>query len=382
MTEARLVDAPALPPYDLGPGHPFRRDRQLPLFDLLRRHRLYGDEELLRAPAADDDVLCLAHERRYIEFVRSVSEDHPSREALLGAPEFGLGTADNPIEPGQHEGARAIAGATRACVQEVMSGRARRAFNPAGGLHHAMPAAASGFCVYNDLVVGIREALALGAERVLYVDFDVHHGDGVERAFYSDPRVTTLSFHEDPNVRWPCTGHVEDLGAGEARGTAVNVPLASGTDDASWLQAVHAILPPLARRFQPSLIVSQHGCDPHRDDPLAALELTVAPMVAAARLSRELSEQLCEGRWVATGGGGYQPVRVLPRVWAQVWCVVADRALPEAIDPAWIAAWQHAAAQPLPRTWDDPPRPSPHAERAARTNLATIAQLRALLELG
>lgn len=379
MPRCRLVDATALPVYDLGLDHPFARDRQRPLFELIGHHHLVEEDELLRPDPADDAVLALAHTPAYVDAVRAVSAPRPERSAMHAAMRFGLGTSDNPIAPGQHDAARAIAGATFACVTEVMAGRAPHAFNSCGGLHHAMPGQASGFCIYNDLVVGIRHGRNNGAERVLYVDFDVHHGDGVERAFEDDPSVMTVSFHENPDVRFPGTGRITDLGRGPGRGTAINVPLASYTGDDSWLETVHAVLPPLARRFRPDLIVTQHGCDPHRDDPLAELQLTTAAMWEAARLSKELATELCGGRWVATGGGGYQPVAVIPRVWSGVWAVMSGRSIPDAVDAEWLATWQQRAPLQLSPTFTDSPEHHPGEEGAARANRDTVARLLALL---
>jgi acetoin utilization protein AcuC len=373
----RLVDAPRLPTYDLGIDHPFARERQLPLFDLLARQGLIPAGALLASEPADRDTLATAHDPGYVAFVEAISAPQPPLRLLEQAFAFGMGTADNPIGEGQHAAAAAIAGATLGCVREVMAGRAAQAFNPAGGLHHAMPARASGFCVYNDLVIGIRAARALGAERVLYADFDVHHGDGVQAAFWTDPNVMTISFHETPDVRWPFTGYVGELGEGAARGTKINVPLASHTADASWLEAVHAVLVPAARRFRPDLIVSQHGCDPHFEDPLAELELTTRPMYEAARLTLELATELCGGRWVATGGGGYQPYRVIPRAWALVWMAMTGQRVPAEVDAGWRAAWQHRSPQPLPATFFDAPQTNGRHERAARANRATLDELRA-----
>ena len=154
---------------------------------------------------------------------------------------------------------------------------------------------------------------------MLYVDFDVHHGDGVEFAFQRDADVLTLSFHQSPETLFPGTGRITDRGVGDATGSVVNMPLAPGTGDESWWATVEALLPPLVRRFQPDLLVSQHGCDPHREDPLAEVQITTRPMHRAALLVGELSEEVCGGRWVATGGGGYQPYRVIPRAWSLVW---------------------------------------------------------------
>lgn len=374
-TAARLVDATALPSYDLGSRHPFARDRQLPLFDLLRcTGLLQPGDELPTAPATEAE-LALVHDPAYLAVLRATSAPHPDPAVLRRAPLFGLGTADNPISPGQFEATAAIAGATRDCVRAVLDGRCRAAFQPAGGLHHAMPHGASGFCLGNDLALGIREARARGCERVLYVDFDVHHGDGVEWTFRADPNVLTLSFHETPEVRFPFTGAVDDLGEGPGRGFALNVPLQPGTADASWQECVERVLVPAVRGFRPDLILSQHGCDIHREDPLATLECTTASATFAARLVRQLAAAHCGGRQVATGGGGYQPHRVIPRAWAMVWAELAGRPLPQHLPAEWLDRWEGPAEGALPTAWFDAPEPAPRHDRAAAVNRATVDTL-------
>lgn len=375
MADCRIVDATALPVYDLGQDHPFARDRQLPLFDLLRTAGLLHEGDLLPAGPATDEQLATVHDREYIAVLKATSVDRPEPATLRRAPLFGLATPDNPIAPGQHQAAAAAAGATLACVQAVLAGQCRAAFNPAGGLHHAMPHGAAGFCLYNDLALGIRAARDRGVERVLYVDFDVHHGDGVEFTFRADPSVLTVSFHETPEIRFPFTGRIEDQGVGPGAGYAVNVPLWPGTDDASWLECVERVLVPLCRRYQPGLIVSQHGCDPHRDDPLATLECTTRSFWESARLTRMLADDVCQGRWVATGGGGYRPCHVIPRAWTMVWCAMSGRRLPEAIDPGWLERWQERAGAPLPRQMFDAPEPAERHVRAAAVNRRTVDEM-------
>ncbi|MHC4078734.1 MAG: acetoin utilization protein AcuC [Planctomycetota bacterium] len=378
--EARLIDAPALPVYDLVTEHPFARDRQVALFDLIQRMGLVRPEELLRSEPASEQELQLAHHPAYIAMVQAVSAPDPDDTTLSAALRFGLGSPDNPIGKGQHAAAAAMTGATLACVREVMAGAARHGFNPAGGLHHALPQAASGFCVYNDLVVGIRTALELGAERVLYVDFDVHHGDGVEFAFQRDPSVLTLSFHQHPDTLYPGTGRITDLGDGDAQGTVVNMPLAPGTGDESWWEAVETLLPKLVRRFGPAVIVSQHGCDTHREDPLAELQLTTRPMYEAALLTRKLAEELCDGRWVAVGGGGYQPYRVIPRAWSLVWMAMTGREVPAQVDQDFADVWEQRSGMAVPLPFFDPPAPNPRADRAHRQNQEALERLLELLE--
>ena len=238
----------------------------------------------------------------------------------------GLGTDDNPIFPDMHHATAHIVGATVEACRQVWSGESLHSANITGGLHHAMPDRASGFCIYNDVAVGIQSLLDQGAERVAYVDLDVHHGDGVERIFWDDPRVLTISLHETGQMLFPGTGFPHDLGGPEALGSAVNVALPPGTGDAGWLRAFHAVVPPLLREFKPQVLVTQHGCDSHAEDPLAHLMLTVDGQRAAYLAVHELAHELCEGRWVATGGGGYAIVDVVPRAWSHLLAIVVGRA--------------------------------------------------------
>lgn len=371
---ARIVDATALPVYDLGQDHPFARDRQQPLFDLLRSSGLLHDGDLLPTRPATIAELATVHDPRYVETLIATSTARPARELLLTALQYGLGTPDNPIAPGQHAAAAATAGATLACVDAVLDGSCRAAFNPAGGLHHAMPHGAAGFCLYNDLALAIRRARGRGLARVLYLDFDVHHGDGVEWTFRRDPSVLTISFHETPEVRYPGTGRVRDFGEGEGRGTAWNVPLEPGTGDDSWIECVERVLT-AARAFAPELVVSQHGCDTHRDDPLATLDCTTRICLRAAELVRAFADDVCGGRWVATGGGGYQPVRVIPRAWTMVWSALSGRPLPPAVDAGWRARWRERAGGELPAEWFDRPHHDQATVRAHDQNRRTVDEL-------
>jgi len=226
----------------------------------------------------------------------------------------------------------------------------------AGGHHHAMRANASGFCVYNDLAVAIKWLLSAGAERVAYVDLDVHHGDGVQAAFYDDPRVLTISLHEHPaTLLFPGTGLPDETGTGDGEGYAVNVALPPGTEDAGWLRAIDGVVLPLLRAFRPTVLVSQHGCDSHRLDPLAHLSLSVDGQRQAQLMMHELAHELCDGRWISTGGGGYALVQVVPRTWTHLLAIAAGTPLePEMATPAqWRELALSLTGETAPRTMTD-----------------------------
>ncbi|MFF0154247.1 acetoin utilization protein AcuC [Micromonospora sp. NPDC005203] len=290
---------------------------------------------MVKPEPADDALLTRVHHPAYLAAVRAAP-----RDPLFAG--YGLGTSDNPIFEGMHEASALITGATVAAAEAVWRGDARRAVNVAGGLHHAMPARASGFCVYNDPAVAIARLLDLGAERVAYVDVDVHHGDGVQQIFFDDPRVLTVSVHETPLALFPGTGFPDETGGPGAQGTAVNMPLPPGVDDTGWQRAFHAVVPSVLRAFRPQVLVTQCGADGHRLDPLADLNLTVDGQRATYLAMRALADELCDGRWVATGGGGYALVEVVPRAWSHLLAVATG----DPIDPATLtpAGWRELVA--------------------------------------
>ncbi len=335
--------------YDFGVDHPLTPRRFGSGIDLLRA---IGAHDFLPPPEASDAELHRVHDPEYVSAVHMLSE-YPDAGPMLGFSSWG----DDPPFYGMHEAAAAVAGGSIAAMDRILSGAATHAFHPGGGLHHAMPHRASGFCIYNDTALAVARARDAG-HRVLYVDLDVHHGDGVEAIFWNDPQVLTVSFHETPTALFPGTGFVQECGGEDALGTAVNVPLEPGTTDASWLEAVHRVVPPLAAAFHPTILVSQHGSDTHAYDPLAHLNLTTRAMSRAARLVDELSHRYTEGRWLATGGGGYDVYRVVPRAWALVWLAQAHREVPDETPAEWRAKWAEDAARhaqaPMPVTMLDP----------------------------
>ena len=305
-----LVFGPRSPTYDFGPGHPLTPRRFGPGIDLLRA---VGAEPGLAPEPALDDELEWCHSRGYIATVRRFSADP------FGFPEAGIGVGgDDPPFAGMHDAAAAVAGGSLRAIEAVLRGDVEHAFHPGGGLHHAMPDRASGFCVYDDPALSIARARRDGL-RVMYIDLDVHHGDGVQAIHLADPGVLTVSFHETGRYLFPGTGGVGELGEGAAAGTSVNVPLEPGTGEEAWLAAVVGLLPELAAAFGPDLIVSQHGADSHAWDPLAHLLVTTTAMGEAARLVDSLAHRFAGGRWLATGGGGYDAYRVVPRTWSLVW---------------------------------------------------------------
>ncbi len=327
---ACVVFDETLTSYNFGPTHPMNPIRVDLTMQLAGQLGVVSDGTsgglaVVPAPHGTDEDLLTVHTPELVEAVRRTSLD-PDDVVLS----MGLGTEDNPTFPGMHEAARHVVGASIEAARLVWTGQVEHAANIAGGLHHAMPDRASGFCVYNDIAVAIKWLLAHGAKRVAYVDVDVHHGDGVEQVFWDDPRVLTISVHETGQMLFPGTGFAHDLGGPEAQGSAVNVALPPGTADAGWLRAFHAVVPPLLREFAPDVLVTQHGCDSHMSDPLAHLMLSVDGQRAAYLALHDLAHEVSGGRWVALGGGGYAVVDVVPRAWTHLLGAVAGTPL----DPA------------------------------------------------
>ncbi len=318
--------------YDWGTEHPMNPVR-LALTLSLARHLGVLDRPHVTtlAPApAGEDLLTLVHDPAYLDVVRSA----PDRPWGVG---HGFGSADNPVFPNMYEASALIVGGSVLAAERVWSGASQHAVNFAGGMHHAMRSRASGFCVFNDPAVAIARLLELGAERVAYVDVDVHHGDGVQAAFYGDPRVLTVSVHQSPLTLFPGTGFPDEVGRGDAVGESVNLALPAGTDDAGWHRAFHAVVPSVLRSFRPQVLVTQAGCDTHHEDPLAELGLTVDGQRSSYAALHELAHELCDGKWVAVGGGGYEPVQVVPRAWTHLLAEAAGQPLPAgcAVPEAW-----------------------------------------------
>jgi acetoin utilization protein AcuC len=343
-----LVYGPRSTDSAFGPSHPLTPRRFGPGIDLLRA--VGAVPGLAPEPASDLD-LRRCHSRAYLDVVKRFSADP------YGFPEAGIGDGgDNPPFADMHEAAAAVAGGSLAAVEAILLGDVEHAHHPGGGLHHAMRDRAAGFCIYDDPALAIARARADG-RRVLYVDLDVHHGDGVQALHWDDPGVLTVSIHESGRTLFPGTGDAKELGGDAAWGTAVNLPLPAGTSGSAWVEAIGRVLPELAATFAPDLIVSQHGADSHAWDPLAHLLVTTTQHGEAARLVDALAHAYAGGRWLATGGGGYDAYRVVPRTWALTWLAGAHREWPDRIPEPWRDRWAEEAERygqaPLPTRFDD-----------------------------
>ncbi|MHA1369240.1 MAG: acetoin utilization protein AcuC [Promethearchaeota archaeon] len=329
MCRTALIKGPGFADYNFGEHHPLKPERVLltwKLIELLELDR-HPNCEIIEPVMVSDDDLSLYHDKEYIQFIKDLSKSiddnngSVSRELLLEGLKYNLGFGDNPVFPKIYQSSAYVVGGTVVAIESVVDDNGiDKAFNAAGGLHHARRGSASGFCIFNDIVIGILHTLKKFEKenlKVLYVDFDVHHCEGVQWAFDERADVLTVSFHESGKYLFPGTGFMEEIGKGDGEGFTVNIPLPQFTHDEVYLELFDEIVPPLFKAFQPDIVVSQNGVDTHCSDPLANLGLTTKGHYGVFRRIHELAKQYCNGKIVAVGGGGYN-LSVVPRSWTML----------------------------------------------------------------
>ncbi|RUS48345.1 acetoin utilization protein AcuC [Cohnella sp. AR92] len=351
------IDCSSSKRYRFHDDHPFHPIRLRLTEELLAACGALNESHLLKPGlAVPMEELRGIHRADYLQIVQELSEDEPSQEAIDQAARYGLeADGDTPYFPGMHEASAAVVQGSLAAAEAVMSGRTQHALHLGGGLHHAFPDRASGFCVYNDAAAAIRWMNKRYGAKVLYIDTDVHHGDGVQWCFYTDPDVFTFSIHETGKFLFPGTGFASERGASSGYGTCLNVPLEPYTEDESWLACFSESLERILKSFKPDVIVSQHGCDAHALDPLAHIHCSMKIYREIPKLIHRLAHEYTEGRWVAIGGGGYEHWQVVPRAWALLWLEMSDHPLLAQIDASPLGG-------PLPASWPQTAstrRPSP-----------------------
>lgn len=331
MKQEALIWDPALADYNLGDAHPLNPLRLTLSLELMQAFGLLGPDVVIKPRPATENELLLVHAIGYIEAVREASDwGFGTRMAM------GLGTEDNPVYPGMHDIAALTCGSTMRGIEDVLAGRVRRTFAIAGGMHHAHRSRAAGFSVYNDAAVGIAVARKADPDlKVLYIDIDAHHGDGVQEAFAGSADVLTISLHESGLYAFPGTGFPGECGYGPGEGFAANVPLPAYATDQCFALAFDEVVAPLARAFGPDIIVAQLGVDAHHADPQTELGLTIPGYRRLVCGIIELADEICEGRLAALGGGGYHIVDVVPLAWTWVLAELGGVALPDQIPDDW-----------------------------------------------
>jgi acetoin utilization protein AcuC len=370
---ARIVNHPDLTLYDFGPQHPLRPERITAGLGLLEAAELWvPGEETLVPVVAEAAELELVHSAAYVRAVDEIGSGHLPRSEQA---RHGFASTDNPAFPDMHYAAALVAGAAVTATRAIMDDRLDHVFSPAGGLHHALRARASGFCVYNDPAVAAAVAVEEYGARVLYIDLDCHHGDGVQWLFYDRADLFTVSFHESGRFLFPGTGDVAEIGEGTGWGYCLNVPFSPFTRDDSWGEALDELIEAIAEQYRPDLLISNHGCDTHVWDPLTHLSLSTASFVRQAALMHRVAHRFAGGRWLAVGSGGYEWRRVVPRSWSILWAEMAGREVPVELPARWREEWLGAGEWPRPYTFmdgDEVAPGGPREEEIRRWNRETI----------
>lgn len=301
-----------------GEAHPLKPERLERTNELLAAYNAFdtpGSRVVTPHPATREE-LALFHTEDYVDAVARLSRGEGVQEGWR----YSFGPGDNPIFEGMFDTEGLKVGAALTAARLVLEGDVQIAFSFGGGLHHALPARASGFCVFNDAAIAIHWLLRQG-RRVVYVDIDAHHGDGVQAAFYDNDQVLTISLHQSGQTLFPGTGFPNEIGTGRGRGYSINLPLSPYTGDEVFLWAFQQVVPTLVRQFAPDVLVTQLGIDTHYRDPLAQLMLTTRGYLAVLAELKTLADEV--GSWLALGGGGYA-VDVVPRAWTLAYGVMSD----------------------------------------------------------
>lgn len=350
---AKFVYSEQFQTYKFSDNHPFNQLRVELTLDLLKKCNAITNDQIVDARMATDDEIALIHNPKYIEAIQKAGRGQLDKE--LGR-NYGIGTEDTPIFPNMHEAGAWLVGGTLAAVDAVMEGDVDHALNLGGGLHHGFKGRASGFCIYNDSSIAIQYIRKKYDKRILYIDTDAHHGDGVQWTFYDDPNVCTLSIHETGRYLFPGTGDVNERGAGQGYGFSFNIPVDAFTEDESFQEVYRTAMFEIAEYFKPDIIITQNGADAHYHDPLTHLSTTIDTYRIIPKIAHEVAHQYCNGKWIAVGGGGYDMWRVVPRAWAFIWLEMNGIGTDIAGDlpKEWINEWQSQSTVPLPLHWDDP----------------------------
>jgi acetoin utilization protein AcuC len=323
---AVFLSSPKIWDLGFGPNHPLKPERLQRTHELLEEYGAFDlpNVHVMEPVSATVEDLALFHTTEYIELIQALSTGESTYEAYR----YGFGPGDNPVFEGMFELALQRVGSGLTGAKLLVADECDVAFSFSGGLHHGGPGFASGFCVVNDVAVALTW-LANQGMKLMYVDIDAHHGDGVQNAFYESDQVMTISFHQDGRTLFPGTGFVDETGAGMGKGYSVNVPLPPFTDDASYLWAFRQIVPPLYEHFQPDLLVTQLGVDTHMDDPLTNMLLTTEGQSEIFEIFNHISP-----KWLAFGGGGYA-IDVVPRAWALAFSIMSGQTLPAELPPGY-----------------------------------------------
>ena len=309
--------------YEFSGEHPLKPERLKLSYLLSKQLGLLEKVDVIEPTSATREDLELFHSMEYLDSVKKCSEE------LCSDFKHGIGTPDNPVFPKIYETGAKYVGATLDGMKRIIDG-ASNAFCISGGLHHAHRNAASGFCIFNDVAIAINYIQKKKDCKVLYLDIDAHHGDGVQNAFYQSKNVLTVSIHQSGKTLFPGTGFVYETGGGEGVGYSVNIPVIPGAGSIELIRIHDKIVTPLIESYKPDLLVTQLGVDGHYMDPLAHLAYTSHGYETVLTSLRNLSSDICKVGWLSVGGGGYHPVTVA-RLWTLFLATMLDEKVPEKI---------------------------------------------------
>ncbi|MFA0741323.1 MAG: hypothetical protein DFNUSKGM_001433 [Candidatus Fervidibacter sacchari] len=347
-----FIDTKPFWEFDYGPTHPLKMWRLKLTQELQKCYGLLELVEVVEPRMASDEEVLVFHEPDYLDALAHAD----SGVWMPTFSRYGIGTGDCPLVEGVYTASMLAAGASAQAAELVAQGKVQTAFNMAGGLHHAMPSYASGFCYINDPVVAIHKLLQR-FDRVAYIDIDAHHGDGVQVAFYRDQRVLTISLHENGRYLFPGTGFESEMGEGGGLGFCINVPFLPYAGDDVYLRALDEIVFPALETFKPQAIVTQLGADALHDDPITHWNLTTHSYLRAVQGFKAMNLP-----WVALGGGGYNIANVC-RAWTLALATLLGVELPDEIPDEWRPLAQQYGVF-LERLRDTKPTESPLAAKA------------------
>lgn len=351
MTNVKYVYSEDLLKYRFSDSHPFNQMRLKLTTDLLIDLGVLKSEHIIQPRIATDEELKLVHDPTYIEAIKKAGNgDLPLEEY----DKYGLNSEDTPQFVNMHENSARVVGGTLNAVDAVMSGEAQKACHLGGGLHHGFKGKASGFCIYNDSAVAIQYLQSKYKQRVLYIDTDAHHGDGVQWSFYTNEDVMNYSIHETGRYLFPGTGAITERGDDKGYGRTVNVPLDAYTEDESYIDVFKETVESVCKAYKPDIILSVNGVDIHYLDPLTHLSCTLNTLYQIPYIVKNLADEYCDGKVIMIGGGGYNIWRVVPRAWSHVWFALNNLETPKGnIPQTWLDKYQSSAPFPLPKTWVD-----------------------------
>jgi len=323
--------------YNFGRDHPLRPLRLKLTYSLMEKLRLLEHHRLtiMKPRMATQQEIETIHSPQYVEAIKKLSEN-PNDNSVIPY-RYNLGPGDNPIFKGMYEASAIICGASIITAETVWNNEEfKTAFNPAGGLHHAMRDKASGFCIFNDIGVAIKHLKKLQKDiRIAYLDIDCHHGDGVQWLFYNDPNVLTISYHQDGRYLFPGTGFVNETGEGKGKGFSINFPLIPGTNNKNFINLFRQTTPKILETYAPDILITQLGVDTYFDDPQTQMGFSLSLYRDIAQTMKTCAREYCQNKWVALGGGGYL-ITAVPRAWALFLAKMLDVELENKLPDSWI----------------------------------------------